>query len=72
MSATLKHGARWKAVCIYRTDHGMIDVEHLFEEISDLHDLVERGPHWDTLIRCTITLNRPIELGLTVEQAAAL
>jgi len=48
-----------------------VDVEHLFEEIEDLQELVERGPHWDTLIRCTITLNRPAEnKHLTIEEAA--
>jgi hypothetical protein len=64
---------RWKAVCVYRTGNGPVDIDHLFEEIADLHDLIERGPHWDTLISCTITLNRPAEDdALTVEKAERL
>jgi len=63
---------RWKAICLYRSEAGTIDVEHRFHEISDLHDLLERGPSWDTLISCTITLISPILDGLTVEEAARL
>lgn len=64
---------RWKAVVLYRMDGGQfVDVEHFFEEIAELDDLIERGPHWDTLIRCTITLNRPArDARLTLEKAAA-
>lgn len=63
---------RWKAICLYRSAAGPVDVEHHFDEVEDLHDLIERGPHWDTLIKCTVTLNRPIEVGLTLEAAAEL
>jgi len=55
---TLHGDKRWKAVIDYRTDEGVISVEHYFEEISDLHLIVEHGPDWNLLIRCTITLNR--------------
>ncbi len=55
---TLHGDKRWKAVIDYRTDEGVISVEHHFEEISDLHLIVEHGPDWNLLIRCTITLNR--------------
>jgi hypothetical protein len=66
--------ARWKAIILYRMDGDQfVDVEHFFEEIEELHDLIERGPHWDTLIRCTVTLNRAAEdAGLTLEKAAEL
>jgi len=36
----------------------VISVEHYFEEISDLHLIVEHGLDWNLLIRCMITLNR--------------
>lgn len=64
--------ARWKAVILYRMEDGQfVDVEHYFEEIAELDDLIERGPHWDTLIRCTVTLNRPArDARLTLEKAA--
>ena len=61
MSNVVKlHGQkRWKAVIEYRADTGEAAVEHYLEEISDLHLIVEHGPDWNRLIRCTITLNRP-------------
>ncbi|MGY2995476.1 hypothetical protein [Mesorhizobium sp. URHB0026] len=74
MSANDNHQPRWKAVILYRMEAGnFVDVEHLFEEIEDLHELIERGPHWDTIIRCTVTLNRPAERkDLTLEAAQQL
>lgn len=56
---TLHAGKRWRAVVEYRTSDGDESVEHFFEEISDLHLIIEHGPDWNQLIRCTITLNRP-------------
>lgn len=55
---TLHGGKRWKAVIEYRTDEGTASVEHFFEEISDLHLVIEHGPDWNLLLRCTVTLNR--------------
>ena len=49
---------RWKAIIEYRTDEGTKSIEHFFEEISDLHLIIEHGPDWNFLIRCTVTLNR--------------
>lgn len=74
MNANDNSQPRWKAVILYRMDGGnFVDVEHLFEEIEDLDVLIERGPHWDTLIRCTVTLNCPAESKtLTLEEAAQL
>lgn len=54
----LHAGKRWKAVIDYRSDEGLKSVEHYFEEISDLHLIIEHGPDWNFLIRCTVTLNR--------------
>ncbi|WP_379071697.1 hypothetical protein ACHMW4_30215 [Mesorhizobium sp. UC22_110] len=56
---TLHAEKRWKAVIEYRTEDGARSIEHYFEEISDLHLIVEHGPDWNFLIRCTVTLNRP-------------
>ena len=56
---TLFAGRRWKAVIDYRTEEGPKSVEHYFEEISDLHLIIEHGPNLNFLIRCTVTLNRP-------------
>lgn len=53
------HGdKRWKAVIQYRTEAGSETVEHYFEEILDLHLIIEHGPDWNRLIRCTVMLNR--------------
>ena len=56
---TLHTDKRWKAVVEYESENGPISIEHFFEEIADLHLIIERGPAWNTLTRCTITLNRP-------------
>ncbi len=55
---TLHGDKRWKAVIEYLTDDGKVSVEYFFEEISDLHPIIEHGPDWNLLIRCTVTLNR--------------
>lgn len=53
------HGdKRWRAVIEYTHQNGPIVIEHFFEEISDLHAIVEHGPDWNTLARCMVTLNR--------------
>ena len=55
---TLHGDKRWKAILDYRREEGTISVAHYFEEISDLHLIIEHGPDWNSLIRCTLTLNR--------------
>lgn len=64
--------ARWKATIYYRSDDlGIVDVEHGFEEIQDLHDLVERGPDWNTIERIVVVLDRRSCADLTLEQASS-
>jgi len=55
---SLHAGLRWKAVIEYRTDTGVSHHEHYFEEVCDLHNIVEHGPDWNTMVCCTLTLNR--------------
>ncbi len=52
---------RWMAEIIYRpSPHGChVECTICFEEISDLEDIVERGPDWNEIDHITITLNRP-------------
>ena len=45
---------RWVAVIYYRTDAGLIDVEHEMEELDELQEIVERGPDWYALDRIEI------------------
>ena len=55
---TLRTDKRWKAVIEYSGDGEPQLAEHYFEEISELHLIIERGPAWNRFVRCTITLNR--------------
>ena len=64
---------RWTAVIRYRCDAGTNIVTYDFEEMADLDELVEQGPHWDTIIDITVTIARPSEsAALTVEEAERL
>jgi hypothetical protein len=48
----------WIATAVYRSGRlGLIEVEHHFEELTELHDLIERGPDWNTLAEIVIRLN---------------
>jgi len=64
---------RWIATVYYRTDNGVVDVEHRLSELDDLHDVVERGPHWDCVIEIRVCRAKHVTSdALTVEQAAQL
>lgn len=52
---------RWTVVVYYQTDHGMVDVEHLVEELDMMHDLIERGPDWNTIDRIEVRLTEKQE-----------
>lgn len=42
-------------------------------ELSELHDFVERGPHWDTIEKIEVfRVNHVSSANLTVEQAERL
>ena len=56
----------------YRTDSGLVDVTHDCQELYEIHDLVEAGPHWDTIDRIVIVRGEVLIDGLTVEKAEAL
>jgi hypothetical protein len=62
---------RWQAVVHYHSDNGLIGVVFDFDEIADLHDLIERGPHWDTIETVSI-FREPSRETLTIEQAEKL
>ena len=62
--------ARWHATIYYRSETGGVDVEHDFEELEDLHDIVERGPDWHTIDKVVVTLARPACAPMTLEEAA--
>jgi hypothetical protein len=60
---------RWHVVVHYRMDSGTVEVEHDLVEVSDLHDLVERGPHWDTIERMEVFPVNHHDPSLTINQA---
>lgn len=65
--------ARWKATVFYRTENGAVGVEHELEELADIHDRVEAGPHWDTIEKIEIVrINHCYAADLTVEAAAKM
>lgn len=59
---------RWKATVYYLTEGGELDVVHYIEEIEDLHDVIERGPSWDTIKNIDIRLNNTSRQ-TTIEQS---
>lgn len=63
---------RWIATVHYRAAAGLIDVQHDLTEIEELQDLVERGPHWDTIDRIEIVRADGADRALTVEEAERL
>lgn len=64
---------RWRATVFYRTENGIVDIEHDLAELAQLHGLVELGPHWDTIERIEIVrIDHCSDPNLTVEAAARL
>jgi len=62
---------RWCAKIWYRTANGLIDVEHLFDELNMLHDLVEAGPSWQAVENIEV-IYTGLKEKLTIEEAEAL
>lgn len=63
---------RWHATIYYRSETGGIDLECDFEELEELHDIVERGPDWNTIDKIVVTLARKTSEKLTIEMAGQL
>lgn len=63
---------RWKATIVYRTDTGPLSVDYDLSEIEELQDIVERGPHWDTVYNIKIERQDLDVRPLTIEEAALL
>ncbi len=56
----------------YRSENGPIDVDHYIEELDEIHDLVERGPNWDTISEIRIVKAEHAYNPITLEQARDL
>lgn len=63
---------RWLAEVTYRTEAGDNPVYHAFDELEDLHDIIERGPNFYSIKRITIE-PQPLEgvTGRTLEDLEA-
>lgn len=62
---------RWTAIAWYRTDAGLVDIEHQFEELDQLHMLIERGPDFYTIERIEVRHTSNPQPTLTIEQSLA-
>jgi hypothetical protein len=62
---------RWRASVLYRHDAGLKSKVFDILELEEIHDLVEAGPHWGTVVNINITL-LSTDWTLTVEEAAHL
>ena len=62
---------RWLAIVTYRGEAGPIEVDHHFEELEELHTIIERGPDWNTIVSIVVTLSpeRATYPGDTIEAA---
>ena len=64
---------RWLAIVTYRTNIGPSEVYHAFQEIFDLHDIIEAGPSWFAIEKIEIHLqDKTLLPNLTVEGAEKL
>lgn len=65
--------ARWKAIITYKRKKGAEKRTFLFEEIEDLHAIVEGGPDWNAIEKIVVKLNR-LQHGeiITIERAETL
>ena len=63
---------RWVATAWYRTEAGLVDVEHQIDELEELQALIERGPDWHTLDRIEVRLGSNATPDLPIEAAAGL
>jgi hypothetical protein len=63
--------SRWIAAATYRSDRGLVVVDYYVEEIEELHDLIEYGPNWLSLVELKVVLNpdRTTRPDITMEAA---
>lgn len=60
---------RWRFEAHYRTDDGGEIITGDFQELVDLHQIIESGPNWSGLDKIEITMNH--DDGRTVEDHMA-
>ena len=61
---------RWTCNISYRTHAGLLEVEHKFEELFELQELIERGPGFYVIDRIEIRPTAPSTM--TLEQSLTI
>lgn len=61
---------RWIASLQYRFEEGVAGITVGFEEWEHLAEVVERGPHWDSIVEITVKRLRDVDETMTVERGA--
>ena len=68
-----KEEASWRMFIKYRAHHGSLIRRFYLDEIEEAHDIVESGPHFDTIIKIEIErINHCSSPCLTLDEAAEL
>ena len=60
---------RWIMSITYRAENGPVVVDYDMDELSEVHDIVERGPNWNAIMDITIQLSWVCEEGYTLGPA---
>lgn len=63
---------RWMATIHYRFNEGIRGIVIGFEEFTDLGQVIEQGPHWDSVVNITVERLRDADPTMTVEKGAEL
>ncbi len=61
---------RWACSVFYRTHAGLLEAEHSFEELSELHCVIEQGPSFYAIDRIEIRTAAPSTM--TLEQSLTI
>ena len=48
---------QWRAIVVYHSQNGPIEVDYVFKELYELHRLIELGPDWKAIERIVVTLD---------------
>ena len=63
---------RWRVELCYRFEGGVKRGVIYIEELEELQGIIEKGPHFDTIVSLTITVADPSIADLTVEGSLEL
>jgi hypothetical protein len=64
-----KGSRRWMVQITYRSDNGVVIEEYDIEELDELEEIVESGPHWDAISDIVIIRGRDRRPTFTIEDA---